>query len=88
MVTDHLGDIGVDDGIMYKWILKKQNTRLCNGFLWLRMGSSGRMMHVVMNFGLNRKEYVTVNFSTMIVLLGIGEVQVEHPTCVQGQADQ
>jgi hypothetical protein len=41
---DKFGDIGADKNIVLKWILRKQDMRICTGFFWLRIGSCARPM--------------------------------------------
>jgi hypothetical protein len=41
---DSLGDLGLDVGIMLKFILKKKGVRMWTGFIRLRIGSSGRLL--------------------------------------------
>jgi len=38
-----LEDLGVDGTIKYELILEKQDRRW-NGFIWLRIGASGRLL--------------------------------------------
>jgi hypothetical protein len=38
---DQLGDLGVDERIILKCILKKLGVRLLNVFIWLRIETSG-----------------------------------------------
>jgi hypothetical protein len=40
---DHLQDLGFDR-IILKWILKKQDEGMWTGFIWLRIGTSGRLL--------------------------------------------
>jgi hypothetical protein len=42
-VRDHLGDAGTD-WITTKLILKKQDTNVGIGFIWLRIWTSGRLL--------------------------------------------
>jgi hypothetical protein len=37
MESDHLEDVGVNENITLKWIVKKQGERAWNGFIWLRI---------------------------------------------------
>jgi hypothetical protein len=43
MERDHLKDLGVDGRIILKWILRKW-TRIWSGFIWLRLGTTGRVL--------------------------------------------
>jgi hypothetical protein len=36
----HLEDLGEDERIILKCILKKQDGRVCTGLIWLRIGTS------------------------------------------------
>jgi hypothetical protein len=47
MRRDNLGDIGVDLRIILKWILLKYSVRMCNGLIWLRTESSGRLLRTL-----------------------------------------
>ena len=38
---DHLGDLGVDERIILKWILKKRDEESWTGLIWLRIGTGG-----------------------------------------------
>jgi hypothetical protein len=35
----HMEDLGVDEIVILKWILRKEGVRLWTGFIWLRMGT-------------------------------------------------
>jgi hypothetical protein len=35
--------IGIGERIILKWILRKLGGRISNGFIWLRMGTTGRL---------------------------------------------
>jgi hypothetical protein len=39
----NLKDVGVDGKIM-KWILQKEDRRVWNGLIWLKTGTSGRLL--------------------------------------------
>jgi hypothetical protein len=41
---NHLGDVSVNGRIILKFILRKCGVRLWAGFMWLRVGSSGRVL--------------------------------------------
>jgi hypothetical protein len=53
---DHLGDLRHQWRIILKWILKKY-TEIWNGFLWLRMKTSGRqtLVNVRRNFWFHKR---------------------------------
>jgi hypothetical protein len=40
MERDHLGEICVHERIILKWIKKKLDVRVWNGFIWLNIGTS------------------------------------------------
>jgi hypothetical protein len=40
----HLGDLDKKGRTILKWVLKKHGVRMWNGFNWLRIGSSGRIL--------------------------------------------
>jgi hypothetical protein len=41
---DHLEDLGVDGKTTLQWILEEQDRKVWNGFIYLRKGSSGRLL--------------------------------------------
>jgi hypothetical protein len=41
---EHLGDLGIGDRMMLKWMLKKQSVRTWTGFICLGTKSSGRLL--------------------------------------------
>jgi hypothetical protein len=41
---EHSEDLGVDGRIIFEWILGKLVGRLRTGFIWLSIGSSGRLL--------------------------------------------
>jgi hypothetical protein len=40
----HLEDIGIDWEIILEWILGKWGGEVWTGFIWLRIGTSGRLL--------------------------------------------
>jgi hypothetical protein len=38
------GDIGVNERMILKFILKVQSVRIWNGFMWLRTGTRGGLL--------------------------------------------
>jgi hypothetical protein len=42
--SDHLGDPGVDESIILKWICKPWDGGAWNGLSWLRIGTGGRLL--------------------------------------------
>jgi hypothetical protein len=43
-LRDQFKDLGVDGWILLKWSLKKYDVRPWAGRIWLRIGSSGRLL--------------------------------------------
>jgi hypothetical protein len=41
---DHSEDLGIDERILLKCILGKQGLRVWIGLIWLRIGTSGRLL--------------------------------------------
>jgi hypothetical protein len=41
--TDNVEDLGLDRRIRLKWILQKQDGKACTGWIWLRIGTGGRL---------------------------------------------
>jgi hypothetical protein len=41
---DHLEDLDTGGRIILKWILEVQNRVVWTGFIWLRIGPSGRLL--------------------------------------------
>jgi hypothetical protein len=41
---DQLEDVGVDGRILLQWILEKSVGMVWTGFIWLRIGTSGRLL--------------------------------------------
>jgi hypothetical protein len=41
---DHVDDIGVNGRIILEWTLGKQGRKMWTGCIWLRMGTSGRLL--------------------------------------------
>jgi hypothetical protein len=39
----HLGDPGIHGRVILEWILKNQGVRVWTGFIWFRIGTSGRL---------------------------------------------
>jgi len=45
----YLEDLNLVGRVIFNWILKKQDERVWNGFTWSRIGTSSRLMNVIMN---------------------------------------
>jgi hypothetical protein len=41
---NYLEDLGMDGKIKLKWIIGKYGGKVWTGFIWLRVGSSGRLL--------------------------------------------
>jgi hypothetical protein len=41
---EHFEDLGVDNRIILEFILGKQNEKLWTAFIWLRIGTNGRLL--------------------------------------------
>jgi hypothetical protein len=41
---DYVKDLGVNGKIILKWILGKQGGKIWTGCIWLRIGTSGRLL--------------------------------------------
>jgi hypothetical protein len=39
-----LEELGVDGRKILQWILQKEGGKLCTGFMWLRIGTSDRLL--------------------------------------------
>jgi hypothetical protein len=39
-----LENLGTDERILLRWILKKYEARVYTGFIWLRIGTSGGLL--------------------------------------------
>jgi hypothetical protein len=39
--------LGIDVRIILEWELEKYVGRVCNGFIWLRIGTSGGLLRIV-----------------------------------------
>jgi hypothetical protein len=46
---DHSENLGVDERIILKWILRKLCGSVWIGFVWLRIGTGDELMNSVMN---------------------------------------
>ena len=44
MGGEHLDDLGVDGGVILKWILRKWDGEAWTGVLWLRIGTGGVLL--------------------------------------------
>jgi len=45
-VRDHPEDVDVDGMIILKWILEKLCWKMWDGFMWLRIGTSGGLFWI------------------------------------------
>jgi hypothetical protein len=41
---DHLGDLGVDERILLKWIFERWGGEAWTGLIWLRVGTDGGIL--------------------------------------------
>jgi hypothetical protein len=41
---DHFRDLDIDEKIILEWTLGKQGVKLWTGFIWLNIGTSGRLL--------------------------------------------
>jgi hypothetical protein len=41
---DHLEDIGIDGKVILEWILGKWDGKEWSGYIWLRIGTTGRLL--------------------------------------------
>jgi hypothetical protein len=39
-----LEELGIDVRVIVEWILEKQGEKLWTGFIWLRIGTRGRLL--------------------------------------------
>jgi hypothetical protein len=41
---DHTEDLGINGNMKSEWILGKQDGKIQNGFIWLKIGTSGGLL--------------------------------------------
>jgi hypothetical protein len=41
---DHLKDLSLDGKVILEWILRKDCGKMCTGFIWFRIGTSGGLL--------------------------------------------
>jgi hypothetical protein len=49
-------DLGVDGRIVLKWILGKYGWRVWIGFVWLRIGTSGKISNIIINLHIPKRQ--------------------------------
>jgi hypothetical protein len=42
--SEHSEDLGIDRKVILGWILRKERGEVWTGFIWLRVGTSGRLL--------------------------------------------
>jgi hypothetical protein len=53
---DRQEDLGVDGRIVLKWILGKYGWRVWIGFVWLRIGTSGKISNIIINLHIPKRQ--------------------------------
>jgi hypothetical protein len=82
---NHLEGLGTDGSIIFKQILKKQGQRAWDGFIWLRLGTSGGPCEKAMNVQVTQNMGNLIS-SVLLASLGVLFSEVSKQTSKQASS--